>query len=264
MRLLAFRVREFRSVDDSGWIDPDQVAALIGTNESGKTNILVPLWKLKPVKDGAIGPLAHYPRKRYHEIRAMKRKPVFIEARFELPATVRKEVARLLHLSEDRAAEATVSRDFDGAYYVSFHSAGPGPTVQTSVLLAEFRSATTDIAKAKISEDEEDLRNAIEHAIQRATAFLKGAVSKEAESPIRAEVEAAIGEVDLSSAPTHSMIAARFGQLVDAVTRFSAKVSEADRQSARALVLKSLPSFAYYSNCGNLDSRSTFLTLLRI
>src|SRR5436853_400289 len=106
MRLLAFRVREFRSVDDSGWIEADQVTALIGTNEAGKTNVLMPLWKLKPAKDGAIDPLADYPRKRYHEIRAMHRKPVFIYARFELPATLQAEVAELLQVSGDRAAEA--------------------------------------------------------------------------------------------------------------------------------------------------------------
>jgi AAA15 family ATPase/GTPase len=41
-KLQRFRVTHFRSVDDSGWIEVDNVAALIGTNESGKTNILLP------------------------------------------------------------------------------------------------------------------------------------------------------------------------------------------------------------------------------
>ena len=43
MKLTSFRVTEFRSVKDSGWIDAEDVTALIGTNESGKTNILLPL-----------------------------------------------------------------------------------------------------------------------------------------------------------------------------------------------------------------------------
>lgn len=46
MQLLKFRVTNFRSVEDSGWIDVDRVAAFIGVNESGKTNLLAPLWKL--------------------------------------------------------------------------------------------------------------------------------------------------------------------------------------------------------------------------
>lgn len=39
MKLLKFRVKNFRSVDDSGWIEVDNVTSLIGTNESGKTNL---------------------------------------------------------------------------------------------------------------------------------------------------------------------------------------------------------------------------------
>jgi len=68
MKLKRFRVTQFRSVKDSTWIDADDVTALIGTNESGKTNLLIPLWKLNPAKDGEINPLIDYPRKRYHEI----------------------------------------------------------------------------------------------------------------------------------------------------------------------------------------------------
>ncbi len=54
MLLTKFRVTEFRSVQDSGWIDAEQVTALIGTNESGKTNVMLPLWKLNPAEDGKI------------------------------------------------------------------------------------------------------------------------------------------------------------------------------------------------------------------
>ena len=52
MILKSFRVTEFRSVKDSGWIDAESITALIGTNESGKTNILLPLWKLNPADEG--------------------------------------------------------------------------------------------------------------------------------------------------------------------------------------------------------------------
>ncbi len=48
MKLTRFKVTNFRSVADSGWIEVDAVTALIGVNESGKTNLLLPLWKLNP------------------------------------------------------------------------------------------------------------------------------------------------------------------------------------------------------------------------
>lgn len=42
MRLTAFRIRNFRSITDTGWqsLSPDNITCLIGQNESGKTSIL--------------------------------------------------------------------------------------------------------------------------------------------------------------------------------------------------------------------------------
>jgi AAA15 family ATPase/GTPase len=68
MHLISFRVTDFRSVDDSGWIDTDRVSALIGTNESGKTNVLRSSLEAQSGEGGAIEPPADYPRERYHEI----------------------------------------------------------------------------------------------------------------------------------------------------------------------------------------------------
>src|SRR5450759_5422353 len=42
MKLTAFRIRNFRSIVDTGWqnLSPDNITCLIGQNESGKTSIL--------------------------------------------------------------------------------------------------------------------------------------------------------------------------------------------------------------------------------
>ncbi|WP_374292785.1 hypothetical protein [Paenirhodobacter enshiensis] len=65
MKLKKFRVTGFRSVTDSGWIDASDVTALIGENEAGKTNLLLPLWKLNPSGSGEINLLDDMPRSRY-------------------------------------------------------------------------------------------------------------------------------------------------------------------------------------------------------
>ena len=93
MKLTSFRVTNFRSVNDSGWTETDDVSALIGTNESGKNNLLLPLWKLKPAKDGEINLIADAPRAEYNNIRNLKDKPVFITARFMLLENLAAEVA---------------------------------------------------------------------------------------------------------------------------------------------------------------------------
>ena len=42
MKLTAFRIKNFRSIVDTGWqnLSPDNITCLIGQNESGKTSVL--------------------------------------------------------------------------------------------------------------------------------------------------------------------------------------------------------------------------------
>ncbi len=48
MNLKEFRVRNYRSVNDSGWIEVGKRTALVGRNESGKTSLLTALVSLNP------------------------------------------------------------------------------------------------------------------------------------------------------------------------------------------------------------------------
>lgn len=54
MKLIKYRVKNFRSVQDSGWIECSNVTTLVGVNESGKSNLLLALWKLNPAREGSI------------------------------------------------------------------------------------------------------------------------------------------------------------------------------------------------------------------
>ena len=49
MKLKTFRVWNFRSINDSGDIDVKRITALLGRNESGKSNLLLALRSLNPV-----------------------------------------------------------------------------------------------------------------------------------------------------------------------------------------------------------------------
>ena len=82
MKLLRYRVRDFRSVEDSNWIDVENTTALVGVNESGKTNLLLPLWKLRPAKEGELEPTSDYPKAKFGDIRKAPKSFKFIEAEF--------------------------------------------------------------------------------------------------------------------------------------------------------------------------------------
>lgn len=65
MQLQSFRVKNFRSIKDSGVIDVSRITALLGRNESGKSNLLRGLHSLNPL-DGfkALDPIKNFPRDR--------------------------------------------------------------------------------------------------------------------------------------------------------------------------------------------------------
>ena len=247
MRLLAFRVHEFRSVDDSGWIEVDQVTGLIGTNESGKTNVLAPLWKLKPANGGAIDPMPDYPRKRYHEIRALKPKPTFIEARFELPPDLRVRIADLLKASADGITQALVSRNFDGEYNVSFPRPDEAPTAGQQKVLKQLDAAQRETTHTS---EEEPLRAPISRALQAARTLAENSAEAMTADTL-AGVRDALA-VDVSAAPSHSVLAARLAQLQKYLDDRLSVIQIP--QSVQDLVIQALPSFVYYSNYGNLDS----------
>jgi predicted ATP-dependent endonuclease of OLD family len=65
MRLISFRVQNYRSINDSGDIAVSKLTSLVGRNESGKTNLLLALQTLNPaggIKD--LLPIKDFPRQR--------------------------------------------------------------------------------------------------------------------------------------------------------------------------------------------------------
>ena len=113
MKLKKFRVTNFRSVSDSSWVDASDVTALIGENEAGKTNLLLPLWKLNPSGGGEINHLDDMPRSRYAEMRADPGKYDFITCIFDL-SDAQREIATLFGADRSKTGTVEVVRDFEG------------------------------------------------------------------------------------------------------------------------------------------------------
>jgi len=84
MKLIKFRVKNYKTIDDTGWISIDQIGCLVGVNESGKTNIITALLKLNPVDSSIkINALLDYPRSKYSSDKDKLDDIEFIEALFE-------------------------------------------------------------------------------------------------------------------------------------------------------------------------------------
>jgi energy-coupling factor transporter ATP-binding protein EcfA2 len=255
MKLLRFRVENFRSVEDSDWIEADDVTALIGTNESGKTNILLPLWKLNPAKEGDIDLTSDYPRKNYNTFRTLKDQPTFITAVFDVGDDLAGQLEKISGVPAAQMREASIARSFDGNYVVDFPAANPPRSVGKGRVADLLSQAEMELATLTPLKSEEDLKNQVLVSISGAKNSVSGL-----EQVDGAQLENLLSTlVDIPSDETRktSTLVPRYQRLRDDVRSLKAEISHVhprDVDAATDLVLEKMPKFVYYSNYGNLDS----------
>jgi energy-coupling factor transporter ATP-binding protein EcfA2 len=254
VRLVQFQVKDFRSVDTSGWLTVDEVTALIGVNESGKTNLLLPLWKLNPAREGAIEPTSDYPKPKFGEIRAAPQNYWFIEAEFVL-GPVAQSVGQLAGLPLTEASRVRVKRYFDGSYRIVFpehDSSATVPADEIGALVTKHRSA---ILATTAMKSEETFCKQVATALNGTLADLKDA------RPLTPKALAAIRDRIKQTLPAEpeeaSTIVPLVGGLIAALDQKHSKIQAGpanERAGVKEAVLQALPKFVYYSNYGNLDS----------
>lgn len=127
MKLLRYKVTQFRSVDDSGWIECDNVTTLVGVNESGKTNLLLALWKLNPAREGKIDVLHDMPVSKLSSLRNKTEDVVFITAEFLVEAESAKRLRKATGYSFYETTVVQISRTYNGEYSLSFPNGEPSP-----------------------------------------------------------------------------------------------------------------------------------------
>lgn len=67
MKLVKFKVENYRNINDSGCIEVNDIACIVGKNESGKTSLLQALWKFNPFKKIPYSLDREWPRGRRRE-----------------------------------------------------------------------------------------------------------------------------------------------------------------------------------------------------
>lgn len=65
MKLIRFKIQNYKCINDSDWIDVDDITALVGKNEAGKTALLTALHKLRPGSNCNYDGMYEFPRSRF-------------------------------------------------------------------------------------------------------------------------------------------------------------------------------------------------------
>lgn len=254
MRLLRYRVCDFRSVKDSGWIECDNVTTLVGVNEAGKSNLLIALWKLKPAKGGNIDLLADLPRKRYSELRDKENKPVFIRTEFELSHSLIEKIVAITGAEYKDVRIASINRDFNGVYTIGFPYAKGISSINGLEIRSMLENSLTSIEPLEeVGKSEVGIKEETNYCINKALE-----VVGDKENLIAKDITEIITCLNLNSKIIKtSVIRPVVLETQRRIVQFKSLLERPNPSSfeeARKLVLHELPAFVYYSNYGNLDS----------
>ena len=132
MKLLRYKVENFRSVENSGWIECDDVTTLVGINESGKSNLLLALWKLNPAREGEIDLLHDLPVSKLSTLRKEAGNVKFVSAEFIVGEKSAKTIAESVGANCNPETKVIVSRYYDGLYLVEYPEGCPASTKANS------------------------------------------------------------------------------------------------------------------------------------
>jgi predicted ATPase len=161
MQLESFRITNFRSISDSGQVELSHVTALLGRNESGKSNLLLGLRTLNPAEGfQALNPTKDFPRHR--KLTECSDDTEVVSSSWRLTPDEQRELADIL----PRAGVVThvqIGRRYGAQRWVSF----------TDLPALEFDKA------------------AVQNKIAKISAFVKVA-SEDLEESSKANLEAAV------------------------------------------------------------------------
>lgn len=137
MKLTAFRIENFRSIHDSGWVEVDDIAVIVGKNESGKTSLLKALWKFRPFKEVSYDLDREWPRGRRKEKSPEK---VVATVRLQLsPEEI--QLVESIHESAKGVTGVEVMRNYAGGYFYNFLPKNPenGSNIEWVISLLKNR-----------------------------------------------------------------------------------------------------------------------------
>ncbi|MBD5463041.1 MAG: AAA family ATPase [Lachnospiraceae bacterium] len=255
MTLKRFRVTNFRSVMDSGWIDCDDITTLVGINEAGKSNVILALWKLKPVRDGEIDPLHDMPTKEYSTWRSTPEKIVFIAAEFELDNTLVDKIIDLCYCDREAASTVNIQRRYDGIYLISFPNYKKFQNIDSAIIKDIIIKANTQLEGLKEkTKAETGIKDKVSDSYKKILDYIN---KKESLNVTDLDAIEKIYPVNLVRSATSEIfpnINSTMAAISDAFAVLN-PVNPSSNEEVRRLIIKEMPSFVYYSNYGNLDAQ---------
>jgi len=246
MRLKRFQIQNYKIIDDTGWIDVNEnVTALVGKNESGKTAILRALWKTRNRANIHFDKLNDYPRERYS--RERKGAQYVVHTEFTLTSA---ESAQIAKLANSAAVNPTIVQQL--TWYNGEDKIGQQFVLPQLEALLRKGTAIIPVVDAVLAAVRVGYKT-LEGSIGAAATACKGAISAEEylwnapNAPALNTFQAAL----LAAAPDATALTTEKASIAELV-----KTAAGDPlKPALDWIDKNMPVFIYFDDYGQLETR---------
>lgn len=256
MKLIRFRVTNFRSIKDSTWIDCSDVTNIIGINEAGKSNALLALWKFNPTDKAEINLLEDLPRNEYSSLKNSCQELPFIEVIFRLEDDdeLLKKLIKITGRRKEELSEIHIKRFYSGEYSYEFpheETITELPSKEFTTFIEEKINAISKISiESKVEKHYkatvESILNGYIDELQQIVMidknllqeFISNTENTGAKPSAKSEIQPIVNDV-----------LKYFREQMELLSRPQIRCDEVWQQ-----VFSLMPNFVYYSNYGNLDT----------
>jgi predicted ATP-dependent endonuclease of OLD family len=260
MRATRFRVQNFCNIDDSGWVSLDQVTALVGRNESGKTTLLKALHKFNPATAESYDPMREFPRDRYVQDYVKggskgEKWPVCSVA-FEIDEELTASIVALLPKGQIPPSEVIATRYYNGLIKLEYvpelveQPLSPDPVLAG---LKEFASSARRLVAPSPDQEEATtgIRNALTQWADQWRDDLKSVIDLRNDAGVKYLTKLKT-EAESKSNPQTADLVEAFNEVIIQILDDAKAGSFLPRLSQ--LIEETLPVVIYFENYGVLDS----------
>lgn len=256
MELKSFRVRNFRSINDSGEIDISRITALLGRNESGKSNILRALHSLNPASGfKKLNPIKDFPRHR--KLSECNDQTPVIDSTWTL-STYEQERLTEIWPSAKGVTEVSVGRRYGETRSVGIEA--PEGAFDLASIRADARKidAAVKAAAAKLADDSKA-------ALQSAADTFVGAISvgvtalkwAETGGPALAALRQALASADVELADAQDQRLVVLEEMAESIPQ-----NDAAHTKARKWIIEHLPVFIYLEDYPEIEGHQDIAQFL--
>lgn len=255
MELKSFRVRNFRSINDSGEIDVSRITALLGRNESGKSNILRALHSLNPASGFTkLKPIKDFPRHR--KLSECTDWTTVVTSTWVLTEHEQGRIAEIWPAAEG-VKEVGITRYYGDKRSVTISV--PTASHDLSAIKAEARKidAAVKARASKLTEGKAALDSASDAFVAAISVGATAAKWAETATPALAALRQALAAADteLTDAQDQKLIALE--EMAEAIPD-----NEAAHAKARTWVLQRLPVFMYLEDYPEIEGHQDIAQFL--